>query len=162
MWYFDTAEKINRACEKFDEVTLFPVMNDRIEELKKIKYKDRVVIFATQICLKKCGRTSLRHYYFWSLDHIAWYNHQTYKVSYHGRDFEWHFLPPCRGKDCPMEMEDLDKFISLGFNKFKIAQFDFFKERYWGIKPPPIMRAKNRLKAGARKLFGRYRTQETA
>jgi hypothetical protein len=145
MYYFETAAEIDEACELFDSIALFPTLNEKPEELKKIKNKEKVVLFGTQVCLKRCGRYSLQHYYFWSLDHIAWYNHKTYKVPYNKKCYEWKYLSPCVAQDCSTEMEDFDKFAEMGFNRFKITQFDYFQEHYLGIKPTVRSRA----------LFGR-------
>ena len=129
-----TPDEINAACERFDMVTPWPDINDHDDQLLALTSKDKILLFGTQICLKNCGDHRLRHYYFWSLDHIAYYNRREYGVPYHPGDYHWHFRPPCQGRSYPTQMEDLERFRRLGFRNIKITQFDPFAESYLGLK----------------------------
>lgn len=136
IYNFKTVEEINRACERFDLVTPWPDINDHDDRLAALTRKDRVMLFGTQICLKACGDHRLRHYYFWSLDHIAYYNHREYRVPYHPGDFRWTYLPPCVGRDYPTQLEDLERFRRLGFTHIKITQPVGFARKVLGVTAP--------------------------
>ena len=134
---FNTAEEINDACGRFDMVTPWPEINENEELLGKLKFKDRIMLFGSQACLRNCINNRLRHYYFCSLDHIMYYNHRQYGVSYHPKDFEWPFPSFCRGKDTPVRLADLEKFRRMGFTKIKIVHPAQFAEHTLGIPPSP-------------------------
>lgn len=136
IYNFKTVDEINRACERFDLVTPWPDLNDHDDQLSALKHKDRVMLFGTQICLKACGDYRLRHYYFWSLDHIAYYNHNEYKVPYHPQDFRWPYRSPCVGKSYPTQQEDLERFRRLGFTRIKITQPMGFARTVLGVTAP--------------------------
>ncbi len=136
-----TADAINAACERFDQVALWPELNDDETLLKSLHAKERILLFGTQLCLKTCGHAQrLHHYYFNSLDHIAYYNHRQYGVPYYPRAAVWPYRSPCRGKDFAVEVENFDRFRALGFNHIKITMIQRLAADYLGIAWSPTQK----------------------
>jgi hypothetical protein len=143
---FRTADAINEATERFDMVALWPELNDDDTLLANLERKDRIMLFGTQLCLKVCN--PLRrpyHYYFNSLDHIAYYNHRKYGVRYDPRSFVWPYLAPCCGKQFGVETEDFNRFRELGFHNIKITMVQRFAEEYLGIPWSPAQKVREAL-----------------
>ncbi len=131
-----TPAEINEACRRFDMVTPWPEMNDHEDQLRALDRKDKVMLFGTQVCLKRCGDFRMRHYFVGSLDHIAYYNHREYGVTYHPQDYRWHRPPAaCRARENRIEVDDLDRLRRLGFTHIKIVHFDEFAEKHLGLAP---------------------------
>lgn len=125
---YTEADEINRACERFDEVCVFPEVSDRPEVLAAITNKAQVVLFGTSVCLNRCGKSRCQHYYMMGQDHIAYYNHMTYKTPYREKDFARPHMPWCQAKLTTPMVHDMAALHALGFTTFKITQFDLFEQ----------------------------------
>ncbi len=147
-----TADAINAACERFDMVTPWPDVNDDEALLARLEQKDKIMLFGMQLCLKTCGDFRMRHYYFWSLDHIAYHHHQQFGTPYRAADFAWPYPPPCRGRVSPVEFEDLARLRRLGFRHIKITQPRLFAERYLGARSGAGERLREKLRVWRERL----------
>jgi collagenase-like PrtC family protease len=142
-----TAEEINDACERFDEVCPFPEVNHKPKTLEAIKNKKKVTLFGTSICLNLCGKNRLHHYYILGQDHIAWYNHRKYQIPYKRDAFKNPKMPWCKAKLSSPMMHNLEELEGMGFSTFKITQFEVFKSAYFrGENIGEIDWTKRRLK----------------
>ena len=115
MFDFKTPEELNEACQQFDMVTPWPAINNHDDLLGALEQKDKILLFGSHVCLRQCGNRSLRHFYFWSLDHIAYYNRREYAVPYCARASRWHRLSPCVAEQIQDEIEDFTRLGQLGF-----------------------------------------------
>jgi hypothetical protein len=131
MYNFLTTEEINNACQRFDEVCVFPEVNHQEETLDGIVDKDKLLLFATSICLNKCGLNRLHHYYILGQDHIAWYNHQKYKTPYRDDAFHAPHMPWCKAKSTTPMVHDMEYLAGKGFSSFKITQFELLVNSYF-------------------------------
>lgn len=126
-----TADEVNEACLRFDEVCVFPEVNHQKKTLDRIVHKEKVLLFATSVCLNQCGINRLSHYYLLGQDHIAWYNHQRYKIPYREDAFHSPHMPWCKARSTEPAVHDLDYFAGKGFTTFKVTQFDLFVNSYF-------------------------------
>lgn len=125
------ADEINAALDRFDEVCVFPEVNHKAETLEAIKDKARVVLFGTSLCLNVCGRNRRHHYYILGQDHIAWYNHNKYGSPYRPKFFANPHMPWCRAREATPLVHDLEGLHAMGFQTFKITQFEMLKRSYF-------------------------------
>lgn len=147
IYNYVTAEEINKACERFDGVCTFPEVNHKQEVLRAIRHKEKITLFGTSICLNLCGNKRLHHYYIAGQDHIAWYNHQKYGISFKPNTFTGPRMPWCRAKDSSPMMHDMEKLSAIGFSTFKITQLEVFKRAYFeGEDVSKIKWTRRRLK----------------
>lgn len=128
---FLEADEINAACEVFDEVCVFPEVNSREETLTALKTPEKVVLFATSVCLNLCGKKRAHHYYILGQDHIAYYNHKKYGISYRERDYFSPKMPWCVAEKSEAKVHDIERLAGLGFNTFKVTQPDLFESVYF-------------------------------
>lgn len=138
MFDFKTPDELNEACKRFDMVTPWPEINSHDDQLGALEQKSKILLFGSHLCLRRCGNRSLRHYYFWSLDHIAYYNRREYGVPYCARASRWHRRAPCVAEQMQDEIEDFTRLGHLGFSHFKVVQVPLFAETYLGLQRGPI------------------------
>ena len=131
IYNFLEPQEINDACEVFDEVCCFPEVNDNVEKLLAIKRPEKVVLFATSVCLNLCGKNRVHHYYILGQDHIAFYNHKKYGISYKERDYFNPKMPWCVAEKSKPKMHDIHRLNKMGFSTFKITQPDLFESAYF-------------------------------
>ncbi len=121
------ADEINDACGVFDQVCVFPEVNDNVKTLTALKEPEKVVLFGTSACLNLCGRNRAHHYYILGQDHIAYYNHKKYGTSYHERDYYKPKMPWCVAEKSRPKVHDMKRLFEMGFTTFKITQPDLFE-----------------------------------
>jgi len=124
---FTDADEINAACERFDQVCLFPKVNDRPELLCTLHKPEKIMLFATSICLNASGKNCRHHFYLAGQDHIAHYNHRVYQTPYDDDAFSNPYLPWCKAKSTTPRIHDLDALADLGFSAFKVIQLEVFE-----------------------------------
>jgi len=128
---FVEADDINRACESFDEVAVFPEVNEKFETLRAIDKPEKVVLFGTSVCLNLCGKKRAKHYYILGQDHIAYYNHINYGISYKERDYYNPKMEWCLAEKSKPKFHDIERLAAMGFTTFKITQPDLFESVYF-------------------------------
>lgn len=146
---FTELDVINEACEMFDEVCLFPEVNDRPELLGGLKHPEKITLFATSVCLNLCGKKRRHHYYLLGQDHIAYYNHMRYDVPYRSDAFARPRLPWCRAHAARPRLHDIDALAAYGIGTFKVTQLEVFTRGWFhGEDVDTINWTKRRLSGG--------------